>query len=316
MATTYDRLANGHSTPNGEAGASLPFVLGIIGDSGSGKSTMVRGVRALLGESAVTNLELDDYIRYTRAERAERGITALNPVANNLTLMAEHLQLLRHGRPIRNRSYEHSDGTFGPIRLIEPTQVVLVRGLLGFPNERLRSLYDLTVFVDPEPDLLFRWKLRRDTRSRGYTEAEALIRIAEYLLDSKQYVRPQADHADIVVRQELPQWDAPDNQVRMSLVLRHSAADAFREAGWAARFGEGVEVENGAELVVHVSAAMSGKDVEVWGREGFPGTYTPDGIGAYTTETGAAACCPQLAFAQVLIASVTNRLRHMEMAST
>lgn len=312
MATTLDRLAHGHTTPTGGAGTAMPFVLGIIGDSGSGKNTMVRGVRALLGEDTVTNLELDDYIRYTRAERAERGITALSPLANNLTLMAEHLQLLREGKPILNRSYEHSDGTFGPIRPIQPNEIMLVRGLLGYPNERLRGLYDLAVFLDPEPDLLFRWKLRRDTRSRGYTEAEALMRIAEYLLDSKQYVRPQAAHADIVVRQELPAWDAPDGEVRMTLVLRNGAAAAAREAEWMARFSAAVELDDGADLVVRVTDRLSGADVEAWGRDEFPATYDPHSTGGYTTAEGAIACCAQLAFAQVLIAAVTQKLRGAE----
>lgn len=316
MATILDQLPAAPSAGVSETGRALPFVLGIVGDSGSGKHTMVKGVRALLGEDVVTNLELDDYIRYTRAERAERGITALNPVANNLTLMAEHLQMLRRGTRIFNRFYDHSDGSFGPIRLIEPSEVVLVRGLLGFPNDRLRSLYDLTVFLDPEPDLLFRWKLRRDTRSRGYTEAEALMRIAEYLLDSKQYVRPQAQHADVVVRYQLPEPDAPDSEVRTSIVLRRNAAEAVRDGGSLDRFNGGVEMEDASdEVVLRLSPSLAGGDVEAWARDRFPDSYTPEGVGAYVTGEGVSAACAHLMFTQVLIARLAQRLRRMETAS-
>ena len=42
----------------------------------------------------------------------------------------------------------------------------------GFPTDELQDLYDLSVFLQPEPELLFRWKLRRDVQSRGYTEAD------------------------------------------------------------------------------------------------------------------------------------------------
>src|SRR5690606_33947661 len=129
-----------------------------------------------------TDVRLDDYHRFTREERAERGVTALNPVVHNFALMQEHLQLLRQGRPIRNRSYNHADGSFGPIRVIEPREAVLVRGLMGYPSEALRAMYHLAVFLHPEPELLFRWKLRRDVLFRGYTEAEVLKYIANHLL--------------------------------------------------------------------------------------------------------------------------------------
>ena len=139
-------------------------MLGIVGDSGSGKTTVADSVAALLGRERVTDVHLDDYHRFSREERAEKGLTALNPAVHNLALMHEHLKLLRQGRPIRNRSYNHADGSFGPIRIIEPREIVMVRGLLGFPNDELQGLYHLSVFLQPEPELLFRWKLRRDVR--------------------------------------------------------------------------------------------------------------------------------------------------------
>jgi energy-coupling factor transporter ATP-binding protein EcfA2 len=100
-----------------------PFVLAIVGDSGSGKSTLADSVTALLGRERVTDVLLDDYHRFTREERAAREATALNPIVHNFPLIQEHLQLLRQGRPIRNRSYEHANGTFGAIRTIEPREI-------------------------------------------------------------------------------------------------------------------------------------------------------------------------------------------------
>jgi phosphoribulokinase len=294
-----------------DAPRHLPFVLGIIGDSGSGKSTVSRGVRELIGPDRVSTLELDDYHRYSRAERQELQLTALNPMVHNLSLMQEHLQLLRRGRPVRNRSYDHTDGTFGPLRTLDPEEVVVVRGLLGFPTEELRAAYDLTVFLYPEPELLFRWKLRRDTKSRGYSEAEVLKSIARHLLDSKMYVLPQADRADLVVRYEVPEWDAPDTEVKTSLVLRRAAADAVRGDGLAARFGEQVRLEeqDGGGLIVHVDGALPPEAVDAWGAELFPETYEAARYGLYQDEEGGEGRLVPLAFTQVLIAHLTQKLR-------
>jgi uridine kinase len=295
---------------NGQA-AHYPFILGIVGDSGSGKNTVAEGVRALIGPDRVTSLELDDYHRYTRAERVELGLTALNPSVHNLPLMHEHLQLLRRGRPVRNRRYDHTDGSFGAIRTLEPNEVVVARGLLGFPTEELRAAYDLAVFLQPEPELLFRWKLRRDTKARGYSEAEVLKSIAQHLLDSKQYVLPQAERADLVVRYEIPEWDAPDSEVTITLLLRRAAAEAVSRQCALERFDGDLETEEGegGELKVRVSPGLEAGKVDGWARELFPDTHAPGTLGGYVDEEGGAGTSGPIAFAQVLIADLTQKLR-------
>jgi uridine kinase len=286
-----------------------PFVLGVIGDSGSGKNTLADAVEALLGPARVTDVTLDDYHRFTREERAARGVTALNPIVHNLPLMAEHLQLLRGGRPIRNRSYDHADGTFGPIRTIEPREIILVRGLLGYPTDEMRALYHLTVFLHPEPELLFRWKLRRDVLSRGYSEAEVLKRIAHHLLDSKEFILPQSERADVVVRHELPDWEAPDSAIRTSLLLRRDVAGLARRGSLCDGVGGVTCEEQGEDVVLSLSETMSAAEVADWGRSLFPETFQPERVGVYTEDGGGTAHRPQLAFVEIFVARAANVLR-------
>jgi uridine kinase len=299
------------SDDQGDAPRHHPFVLGIIGDSGSGKSTVARGVRELIGPERVTTLELDDYHRYSRAERQDLGLTPLNPMVHNLSLVQEHLNLLRRGRPVRNRSYDHTDGTFGPLRVLDPEEVVIVRGLLGFPTEEMRAAYDLAAFLYPEPELLFRWKLRRDTRSRGYNEAEVLKSIARHLVDSKIYVLPQADRADLVVRYEVPDFDAPDTAVRTTLTLRRAVAEAVRTNGIAARLGDHGHVEEaeGGEVIVRIDSTLPQEVVDAWGQERFPDTYASAAYGTYQDEEGGEGRLVPLAFTQLLIADLAQKLR-------
>lgn len=289
----------------------LPVVLGIVGDSGSGKSTISDGVRTLIGPEHVTDLKLDDYHRFTRAERNERELTALNPAVHDLSLMQEHLQLLRSGRPIRNRSYDHSNGSFGAVRVVEPHEVVIARGLLGFPTDELRAAYDLAVFLYPEPELLFRWKLRRDVRSRGYKEAEVLKQIAQHLLDSKEFVLPQEQRADLVVHYDIPDPDAPDSAVRTWLTFRRNAAHVVQEARASLdRFGDSMQLETrGDRLILQIGPELSAAEVERWARERFPTTFAAERIGSYQDETGGMTCRVHLTFVEVLIARLAQKLR-------
>jgi phosphoribulokinase len=293
-----------------------PFLLGVVGDSGSGKNTVADAVAELLGPDRISNLQLDDYHRYSREERAELGLTALNPLVHNFALMQEHLLMLREGRTVRNRSYNHSDGTFGPIRQLEPRDVVLVRGLLGYPNETIRDLYHLTVFLDPEPDLLFRWKLRRDVLSRGYREAEVLKSIASHLLDSKEFVNPQAQRADVVVRYELPHWEAPDSQVVTSVTLRRQAAQVTREHRLFAPLGGVRQQDTGAEVTLRLDTSISETEVDSSGRELFPDSFRPELAGLYVDEAGEQRRRPALALVEILIARLALLMRQDNVAST
>jgi uridine kinase len=293
----------------GEATPAAPpaFVLGIVGDSGSGKNTVADAVEELLGRDHVTGVRLDDYHRFTREERAERKLTALNPVVHNLALMQEHLRLLRQRRPIRNRSYSHADGTFGPIRMIEPNDIVLVRGLLGFPTRELQSLYDLAVFLDPEPELLFRWKLRRDVLFRGYKQAEVLKYIAQHLLDSKEFISPQAERAHVLVHYELPDWDAPDSEVLTLVRLRREAADLARRVPLV----DGLPVtqtREGDEIVITIPAEIPQEVVDAWARERFGDRYEPGSMGIYHDQEGELQRRSSLALVEVLVADLAVRL--------
>jgi uridine kinase len=283
-----------------------PFVVGIVGDSGSGKTTVAESVARLLGPDRVSELRLDDYHRYTREERAERGVTSLDPSVHNFGLMEEHLKLLRSGRPIRNRSYDHADGTFGPVEVIEPGEVVIVRGLLGYPTDELRALYHLAVFLQPEPELLFRWKLRRDTFSRGYKQADVLKYIAHHLLDAKQFLLPQSERADLVVRHDLPDPDAPDSEVRTTLVFRRRTAEIVTSRGLLDGL-PGVEVrsDDSAETAAAtIPVELSTEDVDRWAGERLPDTYDPAETGCYHDDSGETRRRPQLALVESVIALI------------
>lgn len=292
--------------PMGQAGKPA-FVLGIVGDSGSGKTTVADSVATLLGPDRVTDVHLDDYHRFTREERAAKELTALNPVVHNLALMQEHLRLLRQGRPIRNRSYVHANGTFGPIRLIEANDIVLVRGLLGFPTRELQNLYDLAVFLQPEPELLFRWKLRRDVLFRGYKEADVLKSIAAHLLDAKEYVLPQAERAHVLVSYELPDWEAPDSSVLTTIRLRREAADFGREPSLFGGLPVDRQEEEG-EVVIRIPAGIGDAEVDAWARQRLPDHYQAGETGIYFDEKGESQRRTTLAVVEVLIADLASRM--------
>jgi phosphoribulokinase len=177
-----------------------PVMLGIIGDSAAGKSTLTQGLTNLLRPEYVTHVCTDDYHRYDRAERSARGITALHPDCNYLDILELQLERLHYGQPILKPVYDHSTGMLVRPEYVQPREFVIVEGLLGFHTPVMRQFYDVKVFLEPPEDLRRVWKVKRDTTKRGYTPAQVLDELEKRESDSRDFIRPQRQYADIVVQ--------------------------------------------------------------------------------------------------------------------
>lgn len=199
-----------------------PVILAVVGDSAAGKTTLTAGVSAILGPGRVVALGLDDYHRYSRAERESLGLTPLHPDCNHIDLMEEHLARLAAGLPVVKPVYSHTTGDFeGATQRLEPAPFVVAEGLLALATPRLREPCHVRVFLDPPEELRERWKIRRDSVLRGYTPDQVRAEMARRRPDAEEFIRPQRGWADIVVR-FYPNGSGPDGQLSVRLVLRPS----------------------------------------------------------------------------------------------
>ncbi len=199
-----------------------PIILGIVGDSAAGKTTLTRGLAQVFGAENVTAICTDDYHRYDRTQRAEMGISALHPDCNYLDIIEQHLERLRQGKSILKPIYNHSTGMFDPPEYIEPKKYVVVEGLLGYSTRKMRESYDIKVYLAPPESLRASWKIKRDTRKRGYTDEQVLEQLRKRESDSANFIRPQRQWADLIVSFYPPDEASEANNLllNVSLILR------------------------------------------------------------------------------------------------
>jgi uridine kinase len=180
-----------------------PFVIGVAGGSGSGKTTVVRRIIGSIGDDQVTVLEHDRYYRDRNDLRLEER-AALNydhPDSLETDLLVRHLHELRAGRPVEVPEYDFARYARQSETVTAlPRKAIIVEGILIFADAALRGLMDVKVFVDADDDTRFIRRLQRDLAERGRTVASV---IEQYLGTVKpmhlEFVEPSKRYADIII---------------------------------------------------------------------------------------------------------------------
>jgi len=233
-----------------------PIILGIVGDSATGKTTLSAGVAKILGEERCTVICTDDYHRFDRRERREMGLSAVDPRASYMDILEQHLILLCEGKSVLKPRYDHSDGTFRPVEYIHPKNFVIAEGLLGYTTRAMRNCYDVKIFLEPEDPLRIKWKLHRDTTKRGYAREEVLESLERRQEDSPVYIQPQRTFSDIVIRFQRPHGA---NGSDANLDVRHILRPTLPHPDFSSLF----DGTGNSGLTLELARDSDGKPVDV-----------------------------------------------------
>ncbi|MGF1714582.1 hypothetical protein L4D08_06710 [Photobacterium chitinilyticum] len=174
-----------------------PFLIGIGGESGTGKTTLQALLKDLL-DNQVLQIEGDGDHKWERGHTNWSKYSHLNPKANWLHRQAHDLIALKKGKTILRSDYCHSSGTFKEKYSLKAGDYVSISGLHPFYLPLSRNTLDLKIFMDPEESLRRHWKIERDTKHRGYSIEKIIDQIESRMFDAKKYIYPQRKYADII----------------------------------------------------------------------------------------------------------------------
>jgi len=208
--------------------ANRPLIIGVVGGSGSGKTTVARAIHASLGLDAAF-VDMDAYYRdQAHLPFAERRLVNYDhPDAFDLDLMVEQLSRLSRGEAIEKPTYDFAGHTRAARReLIEPRQAIIVDGILLLVEPRLRALFDIKVFVDVDDDVRFIRRLQRDVQERGRSMEDV---IRQYLSTVRpmhlEFVEPSKRYADIIIP------EGGHNRVGVEMLLARVELEVGRRSG-------------------------------------------------------------------------------------
>ena len=179
------------------------LIIGITGGSGSGKTTVVRRIVEALPAGSVVVIPQDAYYKdgshLPFEERAK--INYDHPLAFDNDLLIEHVTALRGHQGVNQPIYSFiTHSRLSDTLRVEPHPCIIVEGILVLEDERLRSLLDIKVYVDTDPDVRFIRRLRRDMVERGRSVESVMDQYLNTVRPMHlQFIEPTRRYADLVV---------------------------------------------------------------------------------------------------------------------
>ncbi len=179
-------------------------ILGIAGGTASGKTTVAKKLKELATPyGKVSMLRLDDYYKDMAHLSLEerKQINFDHPDSYDFDLILKHIDDLLNGKSIEKPIYDFVLSVrTKDTETVEPSDVIIIEGIMIFTDERLRNLFDMKIYVDTPDDIRFIRRLKRDIRDRGRT-LESVVN--QYLTTVRpmhhSFVEPSKKYADIIV---------------------------------------------------------------------------------------------------------------------
>lgn len=180
-----------------------PFVIGVAGGSGSGKSTVTREVLASIGPDMVAVVMQDDYYcdQTQLSPEARRKTNYDHPQAFDWPLMVQHVQALIRGEAIEMPTYDFAMDNRGSQTItVKPAPVIVIEGLFALFDAELCKMMSLKIFVDTAADVRFIRRLQRDMAERGRSAESVINQYMETVRPMhKQFIEPTKRNADVIL---------------------------------------------------------------------------------------------------------------------
>src|ERR1700712_1382583 len=181
-----------------------PFIIGIAGGSGSGKTFFLKCFLEHFKADEVCLVSQDDYYIPVADN--------MTPLENKLynfdlphTIDKDHfmadIDKLMHGESFTKKEYTFGNPNATPKMLeIKPAPIIIVEGLFILHFKEIADVLDMKIFIDVEEDIALQRRLKRDLIERGYSNDDVMYKWINHVVPAyEEYLLPYREECDKVI---------------------------------------------------------------------------------------------------------------------
>ena len=180
-----------------------PYLIGITGGSGSGKTRIIHELRELFSEEQLCIISQDEYYHPREMQIwDEAGYQNFDlPGSIDDKAFTEDIKKLVRGEEVRKTQYTFNNLTQDPKLLVfKPAPVIIVEGLFVFYFPEISDQLALKLFIDAEDVIKLKRRIIRDAGERNYPLEDVLHRYEFHVLPSyRSFIEPFKREAHLVI---------------------------------------------------------------------------------------------------------------------
>ncbi|MDB4926016.1 uridine kinase [Mucilaginibacter sp.] len=175
-----------------------PYIIGIAGGSGSGKTFFLNRFLDHFTPDEVCLLSQDDYyipVAHNMTAEENKLYNFDLPRTIDYEQFEQDVSKLLNREVIYKKEYTFNNTNAIPkILEIKPAPIIIVEGLFILHFKGIADLFDLKIFVDADEDIALQRRLKRDLLERGYSNDDVMYKWINHVVPAyKEFLLPYKD---------------------------------------------------------------------------------------------------------------------------
>jgi uridine kinase len=185
-------------------GSAKPFIIGIAGGSGSGKTFFLKCFLEHFTNEEVSLVSQDDYYFPVAHNMTPEEIALYNfdlPETIDRESFYADINKLINQETIYKKEYTFNNrNTIPKILEIKPAPILIVEGLFIFHFTEIAELLDLRIFLEADEEVALVRRLKRDLEERGYSHDDVMYRWVNHVMPAyKEFLLPYKNECERII---------------------------------------------------------------------------------------------------------------------
>jgi len=181
-----------------------PYVIGIAGGSGSGKTFFLKCFLAHFTNDEVCLVSQDDYyipVAHNMTSEENKLYNFDLPTTVDHQHFETDIASLINGKTVVKKEYTFNNPNIVPKMLeIKPAPIIIVEGLFILHFRKIAATLDLKIFIEADDEIALGRRIKRDFTERGYSEEDVLYKWIHHVTPAyRKFLLPYRDECDQVI---------------------------------------------------------------------------------------------------------------------